>query len=287
MIDYPAAVDDYLRTRRAMGYKLAQDGRLLHHFAAYLQTVGAEHLTIADALSWATEPSGAAAAWRAGRLGIVRSFARYLIALDPATEIPPAGLLAEPSHRVVPHIYTDEDLAAVLQEAGRLAPEHRADTYQTLIGLIAVTGMRVGEIVRLDRDDIDHDEGIVTVRNTKYGKSRQLPVLPDLLGEHGGDTVIGDGGWWGCRRRCWRCRWWCSGCRGCGDLEGAAVGSDAVVFEVAEDVEEGAGGEGVGAGLVGEVEGDDDALAGGSHSVVTSVTAARAALSSMMEALLA
>lgn len=176
MTDFPAAVGDYLRTRRAMGYKLAQDGRLLYQFAGYLNMVGAEHLTIAEALSWATEHTDAAAAWRAGRLSIVRSFARYLITLDPATEIPPVGLLCEPSHRVMPHIYSEEEVSRIIQEAAKLAPEHRADTYQTLIGLLAVTGMRVGEIVRLDRDDVDLDNRIVTVRNTKFGKSRQVPV---------------------------------------------------------------------------------------------------------------
>lgn len=178
MTDFSAAVDDYLRTRRAMGYKLDQDGRLLHQFAAYLHGVGTEHLTIADALAWATEPGDAAAAWRAGRLSIVRGFARYLIALDPATEIPPVGLLVEPSHRVVPYIYSDDDIARIIEAAGRLTPEHRADTYQTLIGLIAVTGLRVGEIVRLDQDDVDLDDGILTIRNTKFGKSRQVPVHP-------------------------------------------------------------------------------------------------------------
>jgi len=178
MTDFSSAVTEYLSTRRAMGYKLTQDGRLLHQLAAYLGSIGAEHLTIGDALSWATERSDAAPAWRAGRLSIVRSFARYLVALDPATEIPPVGLLPEPSHRVVPYIYSDDDIVRIIQEAGRLAPGHRADTYQTLIALMAATGMRVGEIVRLDRDDVDLDDAIVTIRNTKFGKSRQVPVHP-------------------------------------------------------------------------------------------------------------
>lgn len=186
MTDFSFAVSDYLRTRRAMGYKLAQDGRLLHQFAAYLDSIGAEHLTITDALSWVSEGCDAAAAWRAGRLSIVRVFARYLMALDPATEIPPVGLLPEPSHRVVPHIYSDDEIQRIIHEAGRLAPEHRADTYQTLIGLISVTGMRVGEIVRLDRDDVDLNDGIVTIRNTKFGKSRQVPVHPTTTQALGG-----------------------------------------------------------------------------------------------------
>jgi len=186
MTDFSAAVTDYLQTRRAMGYKLAEDGRLLRQFAGYLDTIGAEHLSVVHALSWATEPRDAAPAWHAVRLGTVRSFARYLSALDPATEIPPVRLLPEPSHRVVPYIYSDNDIGRILEEASRLAPEHRADTYQTLIGLLAVTGMRVGESVRLDNDDVDLDEGIVTIRNTKFGKSRQVPLHPTAV-----DALLG------------------------------------------------------------------------------------------------
>lgn len=181
MTDFPSAVTDYLRTRRAMGYKLAVDGRLLRQFAAYLDMVHAEHLSVAHALSWAAQSPDAAPAWRAARLSTVRSFARYLSALDPATEIPPVGLLPEPSHRAVPYIYSDDDIRRILLEASRLAPEHRADTYQTLIGLIAVTGMRVGEAVRLDNDDVDFDEGIVTIWDTKFGKSRQVPLHPTTV----------------------------------------------------------------------------------------------------------
>jgi integrase len=181
MTDFGSAVADYLQIRRAMGYKLTQDGRVLLQFVAYLDEVGAERLTITDALSWATQSSDAAPAWRAGRLTIVRSFARWLAALDPATEIPPVGLLAEPTHRVIPHVYSDDDISRVIEAAGRLAPEHRADTYQTVIGLLAVTGMRVGETVRLDNDDVDLNDGILTIRNTKFGKSRQIPLHPTTV----------------------------------------------------------------------------------------------------------
>lgn len=178
MTDFCSAAADYLATRRAMGYKLTCQGQMLGQFAAYLDASGAEHLTIAHALSWAKQPADAAPVWWAARLGTVRAFARYLSALDPATEVPPAGLLPEPSHRIVPYIYSDADIARLLEAAGRLSPEHRADTYQTLIGLVAVTGMRVGEAVRLDHDDVDLDEGLLTIRNTKFGKSRQLPLHP-------------------------------------------------------------------------------------------------------------
>jgi integrase len=154
---------------------------MVDQFAAYLAGVGAEHLTIVHALSWAKQPAGAAPAWWAVRLGTARGFARYLSAFDPATEVPPVGLLPGPSHRAVPYIYSDEDIARVREAAGRLCPEHRADTYQTLIALVAVTGMRAGEPVRLDRDDIDFDQGLLTIRDTKFGKSRQLPLHPSTV----------------------------------------------------------------------------------------------------------
>ena len=178
MTDYSALAADYLATRRAMGYKLAYQGQMVEQFAAYLDSVGAEHLTIAAALSWARQPVGAKPVWWAVRLSTARGFARFLSAIDPATEVPPAGLLPEPSHRAVPYIYSDEDIERLRLAAGRLNPEHRADTYQTLVALIAVTGMRVGETVRLDRDDVDLGEGLITIRNSKFGKSRQVPLHP-------------------------------------------------------------------------------------------------------------
>jgi len=176
MSAFSSAATDYLATRRAMGYKLACQGHVLARFVTYLDAVGAEHLTIAHALCWAKQPVNGSPCWWAFRLGVARSFARYLRALDPETEVPPAGLVPEPSHRIVPYIYSDEDIARLLQAAGRLPPEHRADTYQTLIGLMAVTGMRVSEAVGLDRDDLDVDQALLTIHNSKFGKSRQLPL---------------------------------------------------------------------------------------------------------------
>ena len=148
MTDFASAAADYLATRRAMGYTFAYQGQMVDQFAAYLDGVGAEHLTIGHALSWAKQPAGATPVWWAVRLGTARGFARYLSAFDPATEVHPTGLLPEPSRRAVPYIYSDEDIARVREAAGRLCPEHRADTYQTLIALVAVTGMRAGEPVR-------------------------------------------------------------------------------------------------------------------------------------------
>lgn len=176
MTDYRAAAANYLTIRRAMGYKLFYQGQMLAQFAAYLDAVGAEHLTIDHALCWAKQPAQASSVWWAVRLSTVRAFARYFSAVDPATEIPPPGLIRAPSHRIVPYIYTDDDIGRLVAAAGRLHTAHRADTYQTLIGLVAVTGMRAGEVVRLDRDDVGLEQGLLTIRNSKYGKSRQIPV---------------------------------------------------------------------------------------------------------------
>jgi integrase/recombinase XerD len=182
MTDYRAAATDYLTTRRAMGYKLAYQGQMLAQFVDFLDAVGAEHLKIEHAVRWAKQPSQAAPAWLQVRLSTVRAFARYLSALDPATEIPPRGLMSAPrSHRVMPYIYAEDDVIALLEAAGRLHTAHRADTYQTLIGLVAATGMRNGEAVRLDRDDVDLEQALITIRNSKYGKSRQIPVHPSTV----------------------------------------------------------------------------------------------------------
>lgn len=176
MIDYKAALADYLATRRAMGYKLAYQSQMLAQFVVYLDTIGAEHLMVEHAVGWAKQPADANRSWWAVRLSTVRAFARYLSALDPATEIPPSGLIPAQSHRAVPYIYGEDDVVKLLAAAGRLTTAHRADTYQTLIGLVAVTGMREGEAVRLDRDDVDLEQSLLTLRNSKYGKSRQIPV---------------------------------------------------------------------------------------------------------------
>ena len=168
---------DYISLRRAMGYKFGCQASVVEDLARYLDDLDVEHLTISDALAWATSTS-AAPAWTSGRLGVARGFARFLHALDPATEIPPTRLLPAPSHRTTPYIYSDDDIARVLDAAGRLGPEHRADTYQTMIALIAVNGMRVGEVLRLDHDDMDLTDGLITIRNSKFGKSRQIPLHP-------------------------------------------------------------------------------------------------------------
>jgi integrase/recombinase XerD len=181
MTSFSSSASDYLATRRAFGYKLVQQGRMLSQFVDYLEATGAEHLTLAQAVAWARQPLDADPVWWSAKLGVVRGFARYLQAIDPATEVPPVGLLPDRNHRAVPYIYSDDDVARLLEAAGRLCPPFRADTYQTVISLLKVTGMRVGEVVRLDRSDLDWEQGLLTIRHSKYGKSRQLPLHPSTV----------------------------------------------------------------------------------------------------------
>ena len=172
------ALADYLAMRRALGYCLARGEKLLGQLLTYLEDRGETRLRTETALAWATLPAGTDPSWWASRLTVVRSFATYLHTVDPATEIPPADLLRARARRATPYLYTDEDVVALLAAASGLRTAHRVATYRTLIGLLAVTGMRVGEAVALDRHDFDSQQGTLTVRQGKGGKSRALPLHP-------------------------------------------------------------------------------------------------------------
>jgi integrase len=170
---------DYLRLRRALGHKLDNAGRLLPRFVAYLEAVGAETITLEAALAWAQQPElhhASTTVW-AQRMTVARGFARHLAGIDPRTQVPPVSMLPYHKHRRLPYLYSLADIASLMSEAGRTIPSPlRAATFATLIGLLAVTGMRIGEAIRLDRSDIDWDEGLVVVRASKFGKSRAVPL---------------------------------------------------------------------------------------------------------------
>ena len=169
-------VDDYLAMRRALGYGLRSHGRLLPDFADYLDEAGATAITIEHALAWATRPRGVQPYHWRHRLSVVRGFARYLHSLDATTEVPPSDLLAYRRQRPTPYLFSDSEIAALLDAAGALAPTLRAATYRMLFGLLAVTGMRVNEALHLERDDVDLDRGVLTIREAKFKKSRRLPL---------------------------------------------------------------------------------------------------------------
>ena len=176
MIDLRPALTDYLAMRRALGYKLGRTEKLLTDLIGFIEATAADRITIDLALAWATRPVKGDVSWWSGRLSVVRGFATYLHTLDPATEVPPAGLLPTRSHRAVPYLYSDDDIAALKAAAEILSSPLRILTYQTLIPLLAVTGMRVGEAIRLDRNDLDLEAGVLTVWRSKFGKSRELPL---------------------------------------------------------------------------------------------------------------
>lgn len=169
-----AALADYLSIRRRLGFKLHDHGRLLSSFVAYVDERGTTTVTTELAMAWAKQAASADPSWWGARLSVVRVFARYLRTIDPATEVPPADILPVRSQRATPYLYSKSDVDALMAAARRLPSEHRALTFATLIGLLAVTGMRVGEAIRLDLDDVDWSEGLLTVRKSKFGKSREV-----------------------------------------------------------------------------------------------------------------
>jgi integrase/recombinase XerD len=169
------SLTEYLAVRRALGYKLDKQETLLGQFLDYLEARGQEHITTAQALAWAALPAGGEC-WHSYRLQAVRGFARYLHAIDPEVQVPAVGLLPDRPHRAMPFLYTDEQIAALILAAEKLGSSHRVATHQTLIGLLSVTGMRIGEAAALDRSDFDSREGVLLVRGAKFGKSRELPL---------------------------------------------------------------------------------------------------------------
>lgn len=172
------AVSDYLALRRGLGFKLVRHGQLLPAFATWCEQHGHQSITVDAAVAWATSPAGADPDWWHTRLEVVRGFARWWSAFDPDTEVIPVDVLPARYHRADPYPYTDQDITALMNAAGTIRRPLRAATYRTLIGLLAVTGMRVGEVIGLDRDDIDWDQELLVVRDSKFGKSREVVLHP-------------------------------------------------------------------------------------------------------------
>lgn len=175
------SLEDYLSIRRALGYKLVDEGRLLADFVALVDQSGGATVTTELAVTWAIRPHDVSPSWSARRLSMVRGFARHHQTIDPRSEIPPVGLLPRRMHRPTPYLYSDDDVNALLTAARTLSPQLRATTYETLIGLLASTGMRIGEAMRLDDTDIDWAGNVVTVNNSKFGRSRLVPVHSSTL----------------------------------------------------------------------------------------------------------
>jgi integrase len=166
--------------RRGLGFKLLDAGSLLPDFVGYLHHNGAEHVSTELAVAWATQPVDARPIWWRQRLGIVRGFADYLRNIDPDTEVPPRDLLPARQQRVAPYLYSAADIAALMAAARSLHPPLRAATYETFIGLLSVTGLRLGEALALNRDDLDKKRLLLTVRQAKRG-GRKVPLHETTL----------------------------------------------------------------------------------------------------------
>lgn len=173
---------DYLRLRRSLGHQMADPGRLLPRFVAFLDSRGMSTVTVAAAVEWATTPTtDPRSSVGARRMTAVRGFARYLAGVDPATEVPPHGLLPQPTRWQGPFIFSPADIAVIMNRAASFTPPLRSATYVTLIGLLAATGLRIGEAIKLDRADIDWSTGVLLIRESKFGKSRLVPVAATTL----------------------------------------------------------------------------------------------------------
>jgi len=171
-------VEYYLRLRRALGFKLERAGELLPQLVAYLEAEGATTVTSELAIAWARLPERARPNHWAQRLAVARGFARYLQTLDPTTQVPPSGVFPTRRHRPTPYLWSAADIAGLLDAAGTLRHPLRAATHQTLFGLLAVSGMRLGEAIGLDRDDVDFDTGVITIRQAKFERTRLVPLHP-------------------------------------------------------------------------------------------------------------
>lgn len=172
---------DYLALRRSLGFKLVRHEKLLNQFLTHLEERATDVVTIPAAVEWATQPTGGDGYWWGCRMSVVRGFAKYLHALDPRHEVPPNGLLPCGPHRAVPYMYADSDIAALISAATSLGTPLRRATIGTLIGLLRVTGMRVGEAIALDRDDVDLAQGRLLVRHGKFDKTRELWLHPTAV----------------------------------------------------------------------------------------------------------
>jgi integrase/recombinase XerD len=171
-----ARAEEYLAMRRALGFKLTAQGRHLMSFVHFCEERSADRVTADLAIEWATRTARGSGdeVYQARRLDAARIFARHLQALDPATEVPPGDVLSRRQGRIPPYLYSPEEVAALMNAAGDLVPAMRAATWRTLIGLLAVTGMRQGEACRLSRDDVDLGDRALVIRDSKFGKSRQV-----------------------------------------------------------------------------------------------------------------
>lgn len=172
---------DYLALRRSLGFKLEWQGADLAGLVAYLDAAGASTLTTELAVAWAQLSSGVQRLRWAHRLGAARGFARYLAAIDEATEVPPADVFGAREIRPAPYLWAPDDVVRLLGATRTLRPALRAATHEALFGLLAVSGMRLGEAIGLTRGDVDLETGVLTIREAKLDRARLVPLHPSAV----------------------------------------------------------------------------------------------------------
>lgn len=178
-----ARLTEYIAARRALGTRLEEPAQTLRRFVQFLTRRKARFITIPLALEWSQQSQGVQRATWARRLSMVRQFARWLSVSERRHEVPPPRLLDVRHRRGKPHIYSDAEICHLMKEAGRLKSRSRMNalTLQTLIGLLAATGLRPGEAVDLETGDVDLQARVLTVRRSKFDKSRQVPIHSSTL----------------------------------------------------------------------------------------------------------
>jgi integrase len=179
-----ARVRAFLVERRRLGFELTETGRALREFARYVDSLGyAKPLTVEVMAEWARRDkhhSKSPITW-ARRLKMLRPFARYLQQFEPRTEVPDESIFGSVDQRLAPHIYSEAEIVDLLGAARRLCPKLRGAGYEALFGLLASTGLRLSEAIGLCDGDVDLRAGMLTVRRTKFAKSRQVPLHPSAI----------------------------------------------------------------------------------------------------------
>jgi integrase/recombinase XerD len=176
MTDLRTHLHDYLKMRRALGFKLEVPGYFLAQLVDFIEDAGATTLTAELAISWARLPQGVQPIHWARRLGAARGFAEYLQTIDPATEVPPRDVFGARQQRPTPHLWCEADIVSLMKAARQLQPAMRAASTEALFGLLAVSGMRIGEALDLERKDVNLTSGVITIREAKFRRDRIVPL---------------------------------------------------------------------------------------------------------------
>lgn len=177
-------VAEYLAYRRGLGFRLTADEILLNAFAGFADEMGGQdRLTVALAAQWARASKRQSPLTWGRRIEVLRGFARFCLRFEPATEIPPRELFGPTHRRLIPHIYTEEEVVVLLEAAGHLAPCNglRPATCQSVLGLLAASGLRISEALALTRTDVDLDAGVLCIREAKFHKRRLVPLHPSAV----------------------------------------------------------------------------------------------------------